>query len=80
MREAKLIHEPGELDELHWMPSTCAYKLLNEGKKLPIWHPLIAGNRKAMIASGNTVTGKVVSEEYVPDEGLQEHIVHWVHP
>ena len=72
--------EPGELDELHWMPSTCAYKLLNAGKPLPIWHPLIAGNRKAMIASGNTVTGKIVSEEYVPDEGLQEHIVHWVQP
>ena len=72
--------EAGELDQLHWMPSTCAYKLLNEGKPLPIWHPLIAGNRKAMIASSNTVTGKVISEEYVPDEGLQEHIVHWVRP
>ncbi len=72
--------EPGELDGLHWMPSTCAYKLLNEGKSLPIWHPLIAGDRKAIIASSNTVTGKVISEDFVPDEGLQEHIVHWVNP
>jgi hypothetical protein len=31
-----------------------------------------------MIASGHTVTGKVISEEYVHDEELQEHIVHWV--
>lgn len=72
--------EPGELDELHWMPSTCAYKLLNAGKPLPIWHPLIAGDRKAMIASGNTVTNKVISEEYVAEEDFQEHIVHWVQP
>jgi hypothetical protein len=68
----------GELDNLHWMPSTCAYRLLNEGKSLPLWHPLIAGDRKAMIASGNTVTGKVISEDFVPDEGFEEHIVHWV--
>lgn len=70
--------EPADIDTLHWMPGTCAYRLLNEGKPLPIWHPLIAGNRKAMIASGNTVTGKVISEDFVHDEDLQEHIVHWV--
>lgn len=70
--------QPEELDGLYWMPSTCAYRLLQEGKPLPVWHPLIAGNRKAMIESGNTVTGRVVSEEYVHDEELQEHIVHWV--
>jgi uncharacterized cysteine cluster protein YcgN (CxxCxxCC family) len=69
---------PDELDGLYWMPSTCAYRLLYEGKPLPIWHPLIAGNRKAMIDSGNTVTGKVISEEYVHDEELEDHIVHWV--
>ncbi|HEY0960812.1 MAG TPA: YcgN family cysteine cluster protein [Pseudomonadales bacterium] len=72
--------EPGELDELHWMPSTCAYKLLNAGKPLPIWHPLIAGDRKAMIASGNTVTNKVISEAFVTEEDFQEHIMHWVQP
>ncbi len=68
----------GELDTLHWMPSTCAYRLLNDGMPLPIWHPLIAGDRKAMISSGNTVSGKVISEEYVHDEDLQDHIIHWV--
>src|SRR5688572_33022808 len=57
--------EPGELDNLHWMPSTCAYRLLHEGKKLLIWHPLITGDRKAIIATGNTVTGKVISEDHV---------------
>jgi uncharacterized cysteine cluster protein YcgN (CxxCxxCC family) len=70
---------PDELDTLHWMPNTCAYRLLHEGKSLPLWHPLVAGNRDAMRASGNTVTGRVISEEYVHDEELQEHIVHWVH-
>jgi uncharacterized cysteine cluster protein YcgN (CxxCxxCC family) len=69
---------PDELDGLYWMPSTCAYRMLHEGKSLPIWHPLITGSRKAMIDSGNTVTGRVISEEYVHDEELEDHIVHWV--
>ena len=69
---------PDELEGLHWMPSTCAYRLLFEGKPLPIWHPLIAGNRKAMQESGNCVTNRVVSEDYVHEDGLDEHIVHWV--
>lgn len=70
--------EPGELDDLNWMPSTCAYRLLNEDKPLPIWHPLITGGRKEMIESGNTVSGKVISEEYVHEDGLDEHLVNWV--
>lgn len=70
--------EPGELDGLNWMPETCAYRRLNEGKSLPSWHPLITGSREAIIASGNTVTGRVVSEEYVHEDGLDEHIIHWV--
>jgi len=69
---------PEELDSLSWMPSTCAYRLLNEGRPLPLWHPLIAGSREAMRQSGNTVTGRVISEEFVHEEGLVEHIVHWV--
>ena len=68
---------PDELDTLHWMPSTCAYRLLHEGKPLPLWHPLISGSRRAMVAAGVTVTGKVVSEDYIHDEDLQTHVVEW---
>lgn len=68
---------PDELDSLHWMPSTCAYRLLHEGKPLPIWHPLVSGSRRAMVTAGVTVTGKVVSEAYIHDEDLQRHVVDW---
>ncbi len=70
--------QPDELDTLHWMPNTCAYRLLYEGKPLPIWHPLQTGSRQVMIDTGNTITGKVISEAYVQEEDLQDHIVHWV--
>jgi len=59
------------------MPSTCAYRLLHEGKGLPIWHPLVTGNRKEMVRTGHTVTGKVISEDFVHEEDWQDHIVPW---
>lgn len=73
-----IILKTGEIDDLYWMPASCAYRLLNEGKPLPAWHPLITGSRKAIIDTGNTVTGRVISEEFVHQEGLDEHIVNWV--
>ena len=72
-----VILTPENLDDLSWMPGTCAYRLLHEGKPLPVWHPLISGNRNAMIAADITVTGKVVSEEFIHEDGLEEHIVDW---
>jgi len=73
-----VILKPGNLKDLPWMPSSCAYRLLYEGKNLPEWHPLQAGNRKAIEDSGNTVSGKVISEEFVHEDGYDEHVVHWV--
>ena len=69
--------EPGNFENIKWMPNTCAYRLLNEGKPLPLWHPLITGSRKAMVANDQTVTGKVVSEEFVHPDGFEEHIIDW---
>ena len=40
------------LKNLKWMPETCAYKLIDQGKKLPKWHPLISGNEDEIVDSG----------------------------
>ncbi len=69
---------PNNIKDLPWMPSTCAYRLLYEGKNLPQWHPLVSGDREAIIESGNTVSGKVISEEFVHEDGYDEHIIKWV--
>ncbi|MDG2091349.1 MAG: YcgN family cysteine cluster protein [Gammaproteobacteria bacterium] len=75
---ACVILKPTNLKDLPWMPSTCAYRLLYEGKNLPDWHPLISGDRQAIAESGNTVSGKVISEEFVHENGYDEHLVQWV--
>lgn len=57
-----------------WLPSTCAYRLIAEGKDLPEWHPLITGNSELMHNAGISVRGKLISEDRVSD--FQKHIVN----
>jgi len=73
-----LVLDLQNLPLLHWIPDTCAYRLRYEGKALPDWHPLVSGDREAMKRGQITVTNKVISEEYVHEKGLEEHIIRWV--
>lgn len=62
--------------EFHWLPETCAYRLLAEGKPLFEWHPLISGDASTVHRAGISVRGRVVSETEADD--LQHHITDWV--
>ncbi len=61
------------LDELEWLPSTCAYKLRAAGKPLPKWHYLISGSRETVHESGQSTRGWTVSEVDAGD--LEWHLV-----
>ena len=60
--------------QLPWIPSSCAYRRLAEGRPLADWHPLIAGNRDKMIEEGVCVSTYAVSEEEVDEDELVAHI------
>jgi hypothetical protein len=64
---------------LSWLPPTCAYRLIGEGRELYWWHPLVSGDPETVVAAGVSVKGKVAAlENEVPeDEDLAEHIVSW---
>ena len=64
---------PSKLDQLDWLPSTCAYRLLRDGKPLQPWHHLLSGDRETVHASGHSVRGWTVSEQDAGD--LENHIV-----
>lgn len=68
---------PENLAELSWMPPTCAYRLLSEGKPLPRWHPLISGDPNTVHAAGISVRERCISEEFVHPDDLQLRILAW---
>ncbi|MEP5765605.1 MAG: YcgN family cysteine cluster protein [Halieaceae bacterium] len=70
--------KPQELEQLHWLPSTCAYRLLAEGKPLYDWHPLLSGDPESVHAAGVSIRGRAISDEFVHPDGYDEHIIHWV--
>ena len=72
-----IILSPDNLKELKWMPETCAYKLLNEGKNLPYWHPLLSGNDKEIVNSGNSVKNRVTNENEIKIKDLPDYIFNW---
>lgn len=67
--------EPGNVGALRWMPSTCAYRLLAEGKDLPDWHPLVSGDPDTVHRAGISVRGRSVPERKAGD--LFDYIVKW---
>ena len=66
---------PDKIKEYYWLPKTCAYRLLAEGKDLPEWHPLISGSALSVHAAGMSATGRCVPPK--PEEEFQNHIVEW---
>ncbi|HPK27507.1 MAG TPA: YcgN family cysteine cluster protein [Anaerolineaceae bacterium] len=72
-----LIVTPKLAREANWLPKTCAYRLLAHGEELPWWHPLRSGNVKSVILAGQSVFGKVVSEEDVDLDDLEDMVVDW---
>lgn len=58
-----------------WMPETCAYRRLAEGRPLPDWHPLVTGDPESVHAAGVSVRGWTVPEWEVHEEDYEDHVI-----
>jgi hypothetical protein len=56
---------PQIIGELSWLPATCAYRLLDEGRDLAWWHPLVSGDPSTVEKAGISMRGRTVSENDV---------------
>jgi uncharacterized cysteine cluster protein YcgN (CxxCxxCC family) len=66
---------PESLDEIDWLPPSCAYRRLAEGRDLAWWHPLVSGDPATVHEAGISVVGRAVDERRAGP--LDHHVVDW---
>ncbi len=68
------------IPQLHWMPSSCAYHLVAEGKDLPEWHPLRSGTPDSVKNAGISVCSYAIPDTEFNnlDKELERHIIEWL--
>lgn len=71
---------PDNVGSLVWMPPTCAYRLVDEGKNLFWWHPLVSGDPETVHAAGASVRGKTKPEGRLKVRQLVRRITQWPEP
>jgi uncharacterized cysteine cluster protein YcgN (CxxCxxCC family) len=71
---------PHNIEALEWMPKSCAYRRLHEGKDLPRWHPLVTGDPESVHAAGVSVRGKTISEAALvdPEDAIDFEAPEWL--
>jgi len=59
--------------KLTWLPPTCAYRLLAQGKELPAWHPLLTGDPGSALKAGISVRNRVIPEDEAGNP--EDHVI-----
>lgn len=71
-----IVLKPSNIDQhAYWMPSTCAYRLLWEGKPLFDWHPLISGTPDSVHEAGVSMQHRTVAEFEIDEDDWEDHII-----
>jgi uncharacterized cysteine cluster protein YcgN (CxxCxxCC family) len=73
-----VVLTPQRAKDFHWLPRSCAYRTLAEGRDLAWWHPLVSGSADTVHEAGISVRGKVMPEAAVHADEQEVMIINWV--
>lgn len=68
---------PSNVSQCRWLPLTCAYRCLAEGRSLPEWHPLVTGDPASVRSAGMAVNSLPVGKPLPEATDLSAYIVDW---
>lgn len=68
--------KPEDVENFFWLPSTCAYRVLAEGRDLPTWHPLVCGDPDIIHAVNISIKHmELIADDQIPEEDWQDHVI-----
>ena len=71
---------PKRLGKIDWLPPTCAYRVLSEGRDLAWWHPLVSGDPETVHLANASARNKTRPEGRLKMAGLIKRITPWPAP
>lgn len=70
-----VVISPDDLGRLPWLPATCAYRRIAEGRDLAWWHPLVSGDPETVHQAGVSARGWARTEKGVRRHARVRYII-----
>ena len=68
---------PENIPTIGWLPPTCGYRLVMEGKDLFDWHTLKSGSNDTVHVADISIRGRAVPDDGIAPEEYENHLVDW---
>ena len=73
-----LVIDATDMEQVRWLPASCAYRMLAEGRPLEWWHPLVSGDPATVREAGISVAGRTINELSLSSDDFEDYIISWI--